>query len=93
MLVAYTNSVEEGNLKLAERLISSGEVTLEEYYVTSGERLWNIAESLCEESNTSADTREVVEAIKCFNEVKGVDVTSLKAGQTIYLPTSLEGIV
>lgn len=93
MLVAYAHSVENSNIKLAEKLLDSGEVTLEEYYVSSGERLWNIAQNLCETNSSDADIRIVVQAIKSLNEVKGVDVTTLKAGQTIYLPTSLEGIV
>lgn len=67
---------------------------IKSYTVSSGEKLWTIAENLLENSNIdNVDVRELIDTIKCINKAKGVDTDVLYDGQTIYIPENIKEVI
>lgn len=67
---------------------------IKSYTVSSGEKLWTIAENLLDENNIdNVDVRELIDTIKCINEAKGVDTDVLYDGQTIYIPENIKEVI
>lgn len=67
---------------------------IKSYTVSSGEKLWTIAENLLEKSNIdNVDVRELIDTIKCINEAKGINTDVLYDGQTIYIPENIKEVI
>ena len=67
---------------------------IKSYTVSSGEKLWTIAENLLDENNIdNVDVRELIDTIKCINEAKGVDTDVLYDVQTIYIPENIKEVI
>lgn len=67
---------------------------IKSYTVSSGEKLWTIAENLLDENNIdNVDVRELIDTIKCINEAKGINTDVLYDGQTIYIPENIKEVI
>lgn len=67
---------------------------IKSYTVSSGEKLWTIAENLLDENNIdNVDVRELIDTIKCINEAKGINTDVLYHGQSIYIPENIKEVI
>ena len=85
----FSDYILESRIENTKEKINNGDLSVKSYIVSEGEKLWNIAESLQENSSISVDTRDIVSIIKDINNAIGIDVNVLHEGQEIYIPVDL----